>query len=140
MPLEIPPNIVIPDWEFWFTSSRSGGPGGQHVNTTNSRITLHWIPANSSVFSDEQKSRIIARLGRRVGKDGALQIDVEEHRSQLRNRELAFERLQALLVEALKTNKARKATKPTRGSVERRLKEKRAISERKSNRKGGYDD
>lgn len=132
--------ITIPEWEVWYTASRSGGPGGQHVNKTSSRITLHWIPASSSVFSSEQKARIAARLRGRINKDGELQVDVDEHRSQLRNRELAQERLAVLLAEALVTQKRRKPTRPTRGSVERRLQAKRIQSERKSNRRSDHDD
>lgn len=126
--------LSIPEWEYWFTASRSGGPGGQHVNTTSSKMTLHWSPASSSVLSDFQKQRIAQRLGNRINKEGVLQIDAEEHRSQLRNREAAIERLAELIREALTVQKRRKETRPTRGSVERRLQAKRVTSERKANR------
>lgn len=140
MPIDINARIQIPDWELRYTTSRSGGPGGQHVNTTSSRVTLHWSPASSGVFTPEEKERLLTRLARRIGKDGELQIDVEEHRSQLRNREIANERLAQLIQSALHVDKKRKETRPTRGSVERRLREKRATSERKNNRRTDHDD
>lgn len=134
MAIVVNEHITIPDWEYWFTASRSGGPGGQHVNTTSSKVTLHWSPANSSVLSDAQKARVTTRLANRIRQDGVLQLDAEEHRSQLRNRVAAEERLAALLVGALAVQKRRRPTKPTRGSVERRLKEKRVTAERKATR------
>jgi len=124
--------LSIPDWEYWFTASRSGGPGGQHVNTTSSKVTLHWVPANSSVLSDYQKKRIQHRLANRINREGVLQIDAEEHRSQFRNREAAEERLGTLIQDALRVQKRRKPTRPTRGSIERRLRAKRATAERKA--------
>lgn len=127
-------HLSIPDWEYWFTASRSGGPGGQHVNTTSSKVTLHWAPASSSVLNDTQKKRIQHRLANRINREGTLQIDSEEHRSQLRNREAALERLAKLIQDALRVQKRRKPTRPTRGSVERRLKAKRTTAERKATR------
>lgn len=134
MAIAVNDSITIPDWEYWFTASRSGGPGGQHVNTTSSKVTLHWSPASSSVLSDAQKARVATRLANRIRQDGVLQLDAEEHRSQLRNRTAAEERLAALLRGALTVQKRRRPTKPTRGSVERRLKAKRITSERKEKR------
>ena len=140
MAIEINEHITIPDWEYYFSASRSGGPGGQHVNTTSSRVTLHWSPDASSVLTPQQKDRIRARLGNRIGKDGELQLDVDEHRSQLRNRALAEERLAELLKNALKPTRTRKPTRPTRGSIERRIAAKKATSERKANRRKDFDD
>src|SRR5690625_6795939 len=97
MTLQITPQLEIPDYEIWYTASRSGGPGGQHVNTTSSKITLHWSPADSGVLDDDQKQRIIRRLGSRINNDGVLLIDVSDHRSQHRNKEIAQDRLAELV-------------------------------------------
>lgn len=141
MSIQVNDALEIPSWEYWFTASRSGGPGGQHVNTTSSKVTLHWSPADSSVLSDAQKTRVLQRLANRINKEGVLQIDAEEHRSQFRNRSAAEERLAELIREALTVRKRRRVTRPTRGSVERRLKAKRATSERKISRaKVRFDD
>lgn len=134
MAIRVNDHIEIPEWELWFTASRSGGPGGQHVNTTSSKITLHWVPSSSSVLTPWQKDRILQRLARRINKDGELTLDVEEHRSQLRNREIAEERLAQWIRDALVVEKKRRPTRPTKGSVERRLKAKRVTSETKARR------
>lgn len=134
MTVQIHPHLQIPEHELWYTASRSGGPGGQHVNTTNSKITLHWSPAASGVLDPHQKERILRRLGNRINQDGVLMIDASEHRSQHRNKEIAQERLAQLLRHALRPRKTRKRTRPTRGSIERRLKAKRITSERKKAR------
>lgn len=140
MAIRVNDHIEIPEWELWFTASRSGGPGGQHVNTTSSKITLHWVPSSSSVLTPWQKDRILQRLARRINKDGELTLDVEEHRSQLRNREIAEERLAQWVRDALVVEKNRRPTRPTKGSIERRLKAKRAASETKAKRgKVDYD-
>ena len=134
MSVTIGPQLEIPDYELWYTASRSGGPGGQHVNTTSSKITLHWSPADSGVLTDDQKQRVLRRLGNRINKDGVLMIDASEHRSQHRNKEIAQERLADLIRRALAPRKRRKRTRPTRGSIERRLKAKRITAERKKTR------
>lgn len=134
MSIQIYKNLEIPDYEVWYTASRSGGPGGQHVNTTSSKITLNWSPADSSVFDEHQKRRIQRRLGNRINKEGVLSIDASDHRSQHRNKEIAQERLAELIRNALRQRKKRKRTRPTRGSIERRLKAKRVRSERKKTR------
>lgn len=134
MSVTIGPQVEIPDYELWYTASRSGGPGGQHVNTTSSKITLHWSPADSGVLTDDQKQRVLRRLGNRINKDGVLMIDASEHRSQHRNKEIAQERLADLIRRALAPRKRRKRTRPTRGSIERRLKAKRITAERKKTR------
>lgn len=131
MSVSIYKNLEIPEYELWFTASRSGGPGGQHVNTTSSKVTLHWSPSDSAVFNEHQKNQIIRRLGNRINRDGVLNIDASDHRSQHRNREIAKERLGNLIRSALQTRKRRRRTRPTRGSVERRLKAKRITGRRK---------
>lgn len=128
-------NLTIPGYEVWFTTSRSSGAGGQHVNRTESRVTLHWSPGNSSALTPSQKNRVLARLSNRITSDGVLQLDVETHRSQHRNKAEACERLAELLVSALRRRKRRIKTRPTRGSKERRLQAKKQLGEKKRLRK-----
>ena len=113
--------LVIPPSELSWRFSRSSGPGGQGVNTADSRVELMWDAAASTALSPPQRSRVLERLGPRlVG--GVLTIAASEHRNQLRNREAARERLAAIVAEAVRPPAApRRATKPTRGSTERRL-------------------
>ena len=133
--LQIREGLVIPHWELIFTASRSGGPGGQHANKTNSRVTLHWALESSSAFSDYDKNRLRQRLGHRRNAEGVVLIHVEETRQQSRNKELACERLATLLREALKTQKRRRPTKRTKASQRRRVAEKRARGDIKKMRK-----
>jgi ribosome-associated protein len=124
--LQVKPGITIPVAELFFSASRSGGPGGQHANKTSSRVTLRWSVRETSALRPHQKSRVLSRLGARVTQDGELQIHVEDSRSQTRNKEVACERLKALLVEALKVPRHRKPTKPTKASKRRRTDAKKA--------------
>lgn len=134
--LRINDDITIPAWELWFTASRSSGAGGQHVNTTSSRVTLHWVPARSSVLTDEQKERVIRRLAPRINAEGVLQIHVEDYRSQPRNLEVARERVVALLVQALHRPPRRVRTKVPWGAVQRRLDDKTHHGAIKRGRRG----
>lgn len=131
MPVVVNSSIEIPDWELWVTTSKSGGPGGQHANKTNSRVTLHWVPAQSSCLTPQQKELVARRLQSRLTSAGELQISVEDHRSQQRNREIAEERLADVVNRSLQSRKRRKKTRPTRGSIERRIKAKKTRGERK---------
>lgn len=116
--------LVIPASELSWRFSRSSGPGGQGVNTADSRVELMWDAAASAVLSDVQRERIVDRLGGRLV-DGVLTIAASEHRNQLRNRDAARARLAALVAEAVRPPAPpRRATKPTRGSKERRLQAK----------------
>lgn len=132
--IQVQPGVVIPEREIWFTASRSGGPGGQHVNTTSSKITLHWYPGSSAAFTSEQRRRVMRALANRLTTEGELLLHCSEHRSQLRNRGEACERLAELVARSLKVRKRRKKTRPSRGAIERRLKSKRATSDKKKNR------
>ncbi|MFT6396564.1 MAG: ribosome-associated protein [Bradymonadia bacterium] len=132
--IEVQPGVVIPEREVWFTASRSGGAGGQHVNTTSSKVSLHWYPGSSAAFSQDQRRRVLQKLRNRMTAEGELQLHCSTHRSQLRNREEACERLAELVKAALVIRKRRRKTKPTRGAVERRLKAKRVTSSRKKTR------
>lgn len=128
--LEVKPGVVIPGAELTFSTSRASGPGGQHVNTTDSRVTVRFTPATSSV--DERiVARWIERLGPRLTSAGELVLHCDTHRSQLRNREEVRERLAATLRTALHVPKTRRATRPSRGSQRRRIKAKKERGQKK---------
>src|SRR5207244_12567417 len=124
--------LVIPDHELSWRFSRSSGPGGQGVNTTDSRVELSYDVQGSPALSDVHRARALERLGSRLV-DGVLTVSASEHRSQLRNREAAQARLVETLPAAIAPPpRPRRATKPSRGVVERRLpaKRRRAASKR----------
>jgi ribosome-associated protein len=124
----VTPALVVPEAELAWRFSRSSGPGGQGVNTADSRVELSWDVVASAVLSDAQRARLVERLGGRlVG--GVLTVAASEHRAQLRNREAARVRLAALVADALAPpGPRRRATRPTRGSVTRRLDAKKQRS------------
>lgn len=128
-PLPVRPGTAIPLREIIVRASRSSGPGGQHANRTASRIEASFDVAASEALSDEQKRRIMARLGPRVV------AVAQDERSQARNRELALQRLAHRLETALAPRRPRHPTRPTRTSVTRRLDAKRRQSERKRDRR-----
>lgn len=115
----------IPGAELDFRASRSGGPGGQHANTTASRIQLRWNVERSPSLSEGRREMIRDRLSNRIDSDGVLQVTVDSHRSQHRNREEAAERLAELVRDALRPRKKRKKTRRTRVSNEKRLRKKK---------------
>jgi ribosome-associated protein len=115
----------IPAAELDFQASRSGGPGGQHANTTASRIQLRWNVRSSPSLSDGRRDLILQRLAHRIDQDGVLQVAVDTHRSQHRNREEAAQRLADLVRDALRPHKKRKKTRRTRASNEKRLRKKK---------------
>ncbi|MFI6502673.1 alternative ribosome rescue aminoacyl-tRNA hydrolase ArfB [Nonomuraea typhae] len=124
-PLVVNDSVVIPDAELVWRFSRSSGPGGQGVNTADSRVELTFDVAATGALPPALKERALARLGRSV-----ITIAASEHRSQLRNREAAVQRLAQRLREAIAPPpKRRRPTKPSRGSVERRLAAKKARSD-----------
>lgn len=131
--------LTIPESELSWRFSRSSGPGGQGVNTADSRVELVWDAAASAVLSPVQRERLFARLGGRlVG--GVLTIAASEHRAQLRNRDAARQRLAALVADALRPpGPTRRPTKPSRGSKERRLKDKQRRTDVKQLRKRPSD-
>ena len=119
--LTVKPGIVIPEGELRWRFSRSSGPGGQSVNTTDSRVELSFDLSSTDVLDPAAKMRAQARLRTRLV-DGVVTVTASEHRSQLRNRVAAEERLAALLRSAIAPPPPRRrATRPTRGSVQRRL-------------------
>ncbi len=133
--LTVTPALSIPKSELEFRASRSGGPGGQHVNTSSTRIELLWDLAASDVLSPEQVERLRHKLGSRLDAEGRLRIVASDRRSQQQNRIAAEERLAVLVRQALTIPKKRRATRPTAASKERRLSEKKRRSEKKRERR-----
>ena len=137
--LRISSGLTIPEAELSWRFSRSSGPGGQGVNTADSRVELLWDAAGSTVLTPHQRERILDRLGGRLV-NGVLTIAASEHRAQLRNRDAARERLASLVAEALRPpSPTRRLTKPSRGSTERRLKAKQRRTDVKRLRKPPRD-
>ncbi|AXO33640.1 hypothetical protein MicB006_1342 [Micromonospora sp. B006] len=127
--------LVVPAAELRERFSRSSGPGGQGVNTTDSRVELSFDLGRSPSVPEALRERALARLAGRLV-DGVLTVTASEHRAQLANREAARERMAALLREAVAPPpKARRPTRPSRGAKERRLAEKKRQSQRKRDRR-----
>jgi ribosome-associated protein len=122
--------------EIRIKTSRSSGPGGQHVNKTESKVELSWSLEESEFFSPEQKMRLRKRLKSRLTVDGVLIMTSQATPSQIRNREIVEQRFLELVYRMLVPPKKRIATKPSRGAVEKRLKEKKAAGEKKRRRGG----
>jgi ribosome-associated protein len=138
--LQVTERLVIPAAQLRERFSRSSGPGGQGVNTTDSRVELSFDVAGSPSLPDHLRARALERLAGRLV-DGVLTIVASEHRAQLANREAARARLVALLRDAVAPpGPARRPTKATRGSKERRLGAKKRRSEIKKHRRSGSDD
>src|SRR5579875_809122 len=139
-PLVVNRHVVVPPHELEWRFSRSCGPGGQSVNTTDSRVELRYDLTHSSALSPLLRARALRRLeGRLV--DGAVTVVAAEQRSQLRNRQAALDRLAALLREAVAPPpKPRRATRPSKAAVERRLSDKRRRSQTKRLRSSGAPD
>ncbi len=131
----ITPSLSIPVGELSYRFSRSGGPGGQHVNTTATQVELLFDVEHSRALSDEQRARIRAALSGRIDQQGVLHLSASSTRSQLRNREEVTARFQALLRRALHVARPRRPTRPTRAAREQRLAAKGRRSEAKQRRK-----
>jgi ribosome-associated protein len=123
--LEITPDLRLPPSELEYLASRSSGPGGQHVNTSSTRIEVWWDVAGSPSLSPEQRAQLLERLGPRLDSTGRLRLVSSGSRSQLRNREDVTERLRSVVAAALAVRKKRKATKPSRAAKAARLEAKR---------------
>lgn len=133
--LQITDEVAIPRAELRFRFSRSGGPGGQHVNRAETRVELLFDVLRSVHLSDSQKEQILERLKGYINKEGILHLISHSTRSQSRNREEVIGRFQELLTWALRPRKRRKATEPGRAAQERRLVAKRRRSKRKQLRR-----
>lgn len=117
--------------ELIFTMSRSSGPGGQNVNKVNTKVTLKFDVTQSLVLTPEEKEIIAAKLATKMTTEGVLIITSQDKRSQLQNKEEAVAKLEAWMTKAFAKKKARKATKPSKGSIQNRINKKKKASEKK---------
>lgn len=124
-PVRINQRLTIPDSELEFRATRSGGPGGQHANTSATRIELTWNVRTSPSLSDRRRELLLSRIGNRLDSEGTLRLVCDTHRSQHRNRQEVVERFAELVAGALRPVKKRKKTRPPRASKERRLEKKK---------------
>jgi ribosome-associated protein len=129
--LQINDSLWIPRAELTYRATRSGGPGGQHVNTSSSRVELAWSVDGSPSLNDEQRTLIRTKLANRINSEGVLLLSSSEQRSQLQNKESVTARFVELVAQSLVIPKVRKKTRPSRASREARLQEKKQRSETK---------
>ena len=121
--------------EITFQTSRSSGPGGQNVNKVESRVELRWHLQDSQVLTEAQKGLILEKMAGQLTAEGLLLITAQDDRSQLRNKEIALARFHALLLKSLRRPKPRKATKPSKSAVRKRLEGKKLQGEKKASRR-----
>lgn len=137
--IRITENIEIPLADIKYRYSRSSGPGGQHVNTSDTRVTLLFDISRSAVFqqalSENKYARFLSRLKKQLNKDGVLQISCQQTRSQLKNKEIALDQLTKIIKQALVEPKPRKKTKPSKAAKQKRLNDKKRRSEVKAGRR-----
>jgi ribosome-associated protein len=133
-PLRVTRTVAVPLAEIELRTSRSSGPGGQHANVTASRVEAVFDVAGSRALGEDERRRLLDRLGPRVS------AVAQDSRSQARNREIALERLRRRLIAGLRVPRTRRPTGPTRQSVERRLEQKRRIAARKRARRRPADE
>ena len=138
--LRITPDVVIPRSELTVRATRAGGPGGQHVNTSSTRVELVWNARETTAMDEVTRDRVLARLAHRLDAEGMVRVVASATRSQRRNREDAEERLIELVKRALATPRKRIPTRPSRAAKEARLTAKRRRGEKKRGRKGGVEE
>jgi ribosome-associated protein len=135
------PRVEIDENELSFSYTRSSGPGGQHVNRVETRVTLRFDVAGSPSLTEEQRERVLRRLATRINKDGVLRVVSQRHRTQEANRRAAVERFHELLAEALRPRRVRRKTRVPRAARRRRLESKRRRGEvKRLRRKPGASD
>ena len=138
--LRINGSVVIPLTELVVRATKSGGPGGQHVNTSSTRVEVVWNVRTSSALTSAQRFRALTMLATRIDGEGNLRVVASDTRSQRQNRSLAEERLAEVVRRSLVVPKVRRRTKPTRSSVENRLTEKKRQAGKKRDRHLRGDD
>ena len=138
--LIVHPDITIPRSELSFRASRAGGPGGQHVNTSSTRVELLWNPERSRGVSSELKEWLREKLASRLDGQGNVRVVASAFRSQARNRADAEDKLATLIRRALVVRKPRRKTRPHRGAIESRLVSKKKRSEKKRERRTSDDE
>ena len=126
--------------EIKFITARSGGSGGQNVNKVETMVMGFWPLADTKLFTDDQKARLILKLKNNLTKDGMLLVKSQAERTQAANKELVIKKMQALIEKALIVQKPRKATKVSKAARQRRLNEKSRVGELKQSRKKNYRD
>ena len=127
--------VVIPRDELTIRATRAGGPGGQHVNTSATRIEVVWNVARTRALTEDQRRLVLSRLAPRVDADGDLRVVAADSRSQRQNRTAAESRLAAIVARALVVPKRRRPTRPTASSVRQRLDAKRRRADTKQQRR-----
>lgn len=138
--IRVTETVVIPRSELVVRATRSGGPGGQHVNTSSTRIEITWDVIRTRALTDDERTRVVQRLGARISDEGSVRVVASDSRSQRQNRERAEARLSDLIRRALAVPKARKRTRVPHGAVEARLEGKRRHRERKRQRRWKGDE
>lgn len=117
--------------EIVFTTSRSSGPGGQNVNKVNSKVTLKFDVTYSTLLTEDEKAILLSKLSRHLTKEGVLLLTAQDKRSQLENKEAVLLKFDRLLAKAFEKKKVRKSTKPSKGAIQKRIKSKKELSEKK---------
>lgn len=137
--IEIDDSLRVPRAELTYRATRSGGPGGQHVNTSSTRVELTWNVATSPSLTEAQRTRLLERLRSRIDSEGTLRLTAARTRSQARNKDEVTERFRRLLAGALRERPVRKPTRPPQAADEARLRGKRRRGELKRSRRSGRE-
>ena len=135
LPLRVSSRITLPEEELSCSFARSSGPGGQNVNKVNSKATLRWNPTTSAVIPEDVRARFLATYASRITGEGEVIISSQESRDQPKNIAICREKLAGMIQQVLTAPKKRRPTKPTKGSKQRRLNEKKQRAEVKAGRR-----